>query len=128
MTPCEELGYKVGDVFEVIGGAQFKSGSIVSLTKDDGSDCPAFTLNNGWYYIGLRHVKPYLKTNPNVDLFAIQKCKSEMLSSLDKALRQAGGCPDDIIKESLTLADMVDNLAHNGIRFTYDPKGKGETK
>lgn len=47
MTPCEKLGYKVGDRFEVIGHHSFKKGDVVTLREDDGSECPAFTGENG---------------------------------------------------------------------------------
>lgn len=44
MTPCEKLGYKVGDKFEVIeDSAYFKKGEIVSLRAADNSSCPFFT-------------------------------------------------------------------------------------
>lgn len=43
MTPCEELGYKVGDKFEAISdGYAYKVGTIVTLDKDDGTDVPYF--------------------------------------------------------------------------------------
>lgn len=50
MTPCEELGYKVGDKFIVVesdGGYGFTEGSIVVLEEDDGSPCPCFKLLEG---------------------------------------------------------------------------------
>lgn len=43
MTPCEKLGYKVGDKFEVVGEHYaFPRGGIVTLTLDDGSEYPIF--------------------------------------------------------------------------------------
>jgi hypothetical protein len=44
MTPCEELGYKVGDKFRVIGNPRgnFAIGSIIELARDDGSTMPPF--------------------------------------------------------------------------------------
>ena len=43
MTPCEKLGYKVGDEFEVLtDGDGFEIGSIVELWCDDDSICPVF--------------------------------------------------------------------------------------
>ena len=49
MTPCEKLGYKVGDKFEVVsdGGSWCKRGDIVVLNEDDGSNCPFFHKENG---------------------------------------------------------------------------------
>lgn len=46
MTPCEKLGYKVGDQFRVLNkGLQVSYGckDEVSLMKDDGSRYPLFT-------------------------------------------------------------------------------------
>lgn len=45
MTPCEEKGYKVGQVFEVVktgGGANALKGDIIILTEDDGTSAPFF--------------------------------------------------------------------------------------
>jgi hypothetical protein len=41
-TPCEELGYKVGDLFIVIDEGYTTSGYNVVLAVDDGSDYPMF--------------------------------------------------------------------------------------
>lgn len=50
-TPCEELGYKVGDKFEVIVvnacDKPFSLGSFVELSEDDGSKRPLFKLISG---------------------------------------------------------------------------------
>ena len=47
MTPCERLGYKVGDEFEVIeDSAYFKKGDVVYLMVDDDSSCPFFINEN----------------------------------------------------------------------------------
>lgn len=45
MTPCEERGYKVGQVFEVVSdgnGDIIKTGGFVVLCKDDDSKSPKF--------------------------------------------------------------------------------------
>jgi hypothetical protein len=45
MTPCEELGYKVGDRFKVNAecfGVRYSIGDVLVLTFDDGSDYPFF--------------------------------------------------------------------------------------
>ena len=42
-TPCEKLGYKVGDKFTVIKDSYFEKGTIVALSEDDGSEVPWFT-------------------------------------------------------------------------------------
>lgn len=47
MTPCERLGYKVGDEFEVISHHAFKNGQVVTLHEDDGTECPLFSGDGG---------------------------------------------------------------------------------
>jgi len=47
MTPCEKLGYKVGDEFEVISHYAFKNGQVVTLHEDDGTECPLFAGDGG---------------------------------------------------------------------------------
>ena len=47
MTPCEKLGYKVGDEFEVISHHAFKKGQVVTLHEDDGTECPLFAGDGG---------------------------------------------------------------------------------
>jgi len=44
MTPCEALGYKVGDQFEFIHGESPRTitGDILTLELDDGTDTPLF--------------------------------------------------------------------------------------
>lgn len=46
-TPCEKLGYKVGDKFEVVIEDYFSKGSVVELYEDEGSMCPLFKLISG---------------------------------------------------------------------------------
>lgn len=47
VTPCERLGYKVGDEFEVISHHAFKNGQVVTLHEDDGTECPLFSGDGG---------------------------------------------------------------------------------
>lgn len=49
LTPCEKLGYKVGDRFKIVNGDCdiFEVGSIVELQKDDGSYTPLSKLISG---------------------------------------------------------------------------------
>lgn len=49
MTPCEEKGYKVGEVFKVIGvgNAVIDKNDIVVLREDDHSSAPLFTIIDG---------------------------------------------------------------------------------
>ncbi len=80
MTPCEKLGYKVGDKFEVIEGDEyigFRVGQIIELNKDDGSESPLFKgdcnyflandCNSKGSYFYLLKVKPLDKSENNND-------------------------------------------------------------
>lgn len=68
MTPCEKLGYKVGDKFEMLrSSCGFKKGQTVTLFRDDRTDAPCFKGDNTAYnhaggepgaYINLSNVKP----------------------------------------------------------------------
>lgn len=56
MTPCEKLGYKVGDRFVAqIDGGYVKKDDILTLIMDDGSRMPYFrnetTKENSFQYI-----------------------------------------------------------------------------
>ena len=43
MTPCEKMGYKVGDEFEMLVSAYgWEVGEVVKLIHDDGTKCPDF--------------------------------------------------------------------------------------
>lgn len=43
MTPCEKLGYKVGDEFWVVDSdAVFPKDGIIKLKDDDNTECPEF--------------------------------------------------------------------------------------
>ena len=46
MTPCEEKGYKVGQVFRGARG-EFKEGWVMVLKKDDGTQNPYFYCISG---------------------------------------------------------------------------------
>ncbi|UCQ36410.1 hypothetical protein AABD69_09110 [Edwardsiella piscicida] len=56
-TPCEKLGYKVGDKFVVVGqagGSRADVGDIITLKYDDGSNVPHFTKQgDNWTYCPL---------------------------------------------------------------------------
>lgn len=75
MTPCEKLGYKVGDRFEVIDEDNYWDwtvGTIVILIKDDKTDSPKFQKEGNPKedcYIYLYKVKPIstrLKTGDEI--------------------------------------------------------------
>ena len=63
MTPCEELGYKVGDRFEVIEWhLLLPIRSVVTLHRDDGSDCPIFRCGGNNFHVLLYKISPIKPT------------------------------------------------------------------
>lgn len=71
-TPCEELGYKVGDEFIILqkDACGFVKGQTVKLYSDDGSGAPLFQGSNNRYklcagqegaYLALRFVTKVVK-------------------------------------------------------------------
>mgnify|MGYP001232478946 CR=1 FL=1 len=65
MTPCQKLGYNVGDKFVVIKEDILAKGSIVTLYKDDGSDLPIFKSIVGGveFYISIEEIEKIEYTN-----------------------------------------------------------------
>ena len=74
LTPCEQLGYKVGDKFIVTEYCHtFKNGTIIELFKDDGTSIPLFkgktregnSICNGedGAFANLSQVTPYKESN-----------------------------------------------------------------
>lgn len=76
-TPCDKLGYKVGDQFVVNAGqpitGPYSDNSVIELTRDDGSSIPKFQLiigrcyrPSGNSYYPLEYIKPLLTAKPHV--------------------------------------------------------------
>lgn len=82
MTPCEKLGYKVGDKFTVIKDSYFEKGTIVALSEDDWSEAPWFTCG------GVRRAL-IIGSNPDVEP-APSKLKPAKQALAD-AIHQNGG-------------------------------------
>ena len=71
MTPCERLGYKVGDEFKVVDGTgvHYAVGSFITLIHDDGSSCPRFNgvhaiFESGDSFFPLDFVEKVAKLKP----------------------------------------------------------------
>ena len=81
---CTELGYKVGDKFEVTStsGHCFSDGEVVTLIDDDGSEAPKFQSHSGLtQFIGLSRVKAV-------------ETKKTLLEILVDELPKRGGWPE----------------------------------
>ena len=77
MTPCEKLGYKVGDKFKVVNGAgtHYAVGSFLTLIHDDGSSCPRFNgvhsiFESGDSFFPLDFVEKVAKLKPAKQVLA----------------------------------------------------------
>lgn len=71
MTPCERLGYKVGDKFKVVDGTgvHYAVGRFITLIHDDGSSCPRFNgvhaiFESGDSFFPLDFVEKVAKLKP----------------------------------------------------------------
>ena len=62
MTPCEKLGYKVGDEFVCTDTMWFDRGSKCTLIRDDGTSVPRFSgflrYSRTYRFVSLDNVKP----------------------------------------------------------------------
>lgn len=77
MTPCEELGYKVGDEFIIQeDSCGFVKGQTVKLYKDDGTTCPLFEGSNSKYELCGDHEGAYFDLDCVVKL--VKEEKEEM--------------------------------------------------
>ena len=84
MTPCEKLGYEVGDRFEVVGlDCILPVKSILRLCKDDGGELPLFLDSNyKFHYINLNNVTP-LKSTKETAMTKSNKYQFHSLSESD---------------------------------------------
>lgn len=72
MTPCEEMGYKVGDEFTVLESAEgFTAGQTIELNRDDGTDMPMFKGRNTLYTLA----DAWTASGAYLDLGYVQKIK-----------------------------------------------------
>ena len=111
MTPCERLGYKVGDEFEVISHHAFKKGQVVTLHEDDGTECPLFAGDGGGAGVFDGVECSFATLNKQVRKIA-NKLKPAKQALAD-AIHQNGGWADGAAaaifgKETMTCAFLMD--------------------
>ncbi|QEG08424.1 hypothetical protein HWC26_gp172 [Aeromonas phage 2L372X] len=76
---------------------------------------------------------PTLTLNPftdSIEAIAVFKSNKEFLDSLNKAIVDAGGNPESVVRPEVTLTELMNILSLSGIRFTFDPtlkKGSNST-
>ena len=51
-----------------------------------------------------------------IEAIAVFKSNKEFLDSLNKAIVDAGGIPEEIVRPDLTLTELMDILAVNGFK------------
>lgn len=67
---------------------------------------------------------PTMTLNPftdSIEAIAVFKANKEFLDSLNKAIVDAGGNPESIIRPEVTLTELMNTLSLSGVRFTFDP-------
>lgn len=67
---------------------------------------------------------PTLTLNPftdSIEAIAVFKANKEFLDSLNKAIVDAGGNPESVVRPEVTLTELMNTLSVNGVRFTFDP-------
>lgn len=118
LTPCEKLGYKVGDKFKVVSDKPaIEIGSVITLKNDDGTVCPAFYCESldgdGWDYIFLDEIEPYCE-------IVSQEFNEEKAASIAPTLWNA--YKDILNEEALEALKQVicDVDNHNKINFEDD--------
>ena len=67
---------------------------------------------------------PTLTLNPftdSIEAIAVFKSNKEFLDSLNKAIIDAGGTPESVVRPEVTRTELMNTLSLSGIRFTFDP-------
>lgn len=67
---------------------------------------------------------PTLTLNPftdSIEAIAVFKANKEFLDSLNKAIVDAGGNPESVVRPEVTLTELMNTLSLSGIRFAFDP-------
>lgn len=92
-TPCEELGYKVGDEFEVIGDEYGDNiGDVFILSNDDGSCTPLFKHKGGKRhgFVCIEVIKPLAKKD---QLTPQSTAEPDIVARLTQAAKASNDLP-----------------------------------
>lgn len=92
MTPCEKLGYKVGDEFEFTGDRHhgYLRGETVTLTEDDGTTAPWFKCGTREHCVYLHDIKPLRITLRSGDYVATKGMTEDEYHAVARAFVEAG--------------------------------------
>lgn len=93
-TPRQKLGYKLGDKFKAVSGANCRAGEVFTLHRDDGTAIPYFKDGKGNEFIEMLYaVKPYVepvKVAPEVVFMSLpHKTFIEVMAQLTDAQKEA---------------------------------------
>ena len=133
MTPCEKLGYKVGDKFRMIKDVEtFTRGMEVILTYDDGTDCPLFVdpiSRKDWFVI----LEEQVEKIPQVTLTAKDwpdspPGKIEHLEEVHHPQHYTDGEIEciDAIKAELSPEEYKGFLKGNAMKYIWRMNKKGK--
>lgn len=73
------------------------------------------------------NANPSMTLNPftdSVEAIAVFKSNKDFLDSLTKSVIDAGGNPEQFVQPDITLTQLMNVLAINGVRFMFDPTAK----
>lgn len=92
MTPCEKLGYKVGDEFEFTGDSHhgYRRGETVTLIKDDKSQAPWFKCGTRNHCAYLHDIKPLRITLRPGDYVSTEGMTKDQYHAVARAFMGAG--------------------------------------
>lgn len=127
MTPCEKLGYKVGDIFTVIYDDNhfFEPNDIVCLVNDDASECPLFskqkgnkdTIDGDTGYLMFSEVSK-IETYSHNSNTTLQKLLNSESSSLEDTFKifvnKIGGCDVELSIKKNKYTLYFDNYEFEG--------------
>lgn len=124
MTPCEKLGYKVGDKFRVdhrVNGS-VNYGDILTLIRDDGTECPYFSGSTRLGFEDKSCVHLYKLTPiPQVNLTANDEVNHPKHYTADGEIECI-----DAIKAALSPEEYKGFLKGNAMKYIWRMNRKGK--
>lgn len=121
ITPCEKLGYKVGDKFRMTTDVEtFTRGMEVILINDDGTDCPLFVdpiSRKDWYVI----LEQQVEKIPQVTLTANDEVNHPKHYTADGEIECI-----DAIKAALSPEEYKGFLKGNAMKYIWRMNRKGK--
>lgn len=107
-TPCEKLGYRVGDVFEVKESVYpYNKGDIITLVKDDDTTCPYFrrVWDDNFSFCLLENLR---KVTNKQYIVAVIKDEGQVYNNIEDA--RAFAELNTRVGERVVIAEVVDVL------------------